>query len=111
DLETKFFNGIVENIQRYKMPLIRLDKRNSREAICLVFEKVNVGGMKLDAFELVTAIYASDEFDLREDWYGPIGKPELGRYGRMFNKSQPRHVLKTVMNTTFLQACTLLHTR
>ena len=52
---------IIDRIQRYKVPIIRLDKNNSREAICLVFEKVNVGGKKLDAFELVTAIYAADE--------------------------------------------------
>lgn len=111
DLESKFFKGIVENIQRYKMPIIRLDKKNTREAICLVFEKVNVGGKKLDAFELVTAIYAASNFDLREDWKGPVAKPALGRSGRMFDKNNPRRVLKDIESTDFLQACTLLHTR
>lgn len=109
DLETRFFKGIVENIQRYKMPIIRLDKKNSREAICLVFEKVNVGGKKLDAFELVTAIYAASSFDLREDWNGAPGKP--GRTGRMIGADSPRRVLKDIGSTDFLQACTLLHTR
>lgn len=109
DLETRFFKGIVENIQRYKMPIIRLDKKNSREAICLVFEKVNVGGKKLDAFELVTAIYAASSFDLREDWNGSPGKP--GRTGRMIGSDTPRRVLKDIGSTDFLQACTLLHTR
>lgn len=111
DLETKFFKGVVENIQRYKMPIIRLDKKNTREAICLVFEKVNVGGKKLDAFELVTAIYAASSFDLREDWHGPLGEPTEGRRGRMFDKNNPRRVLKDIESTDFLQACTLLHTR
>lgn len=111
ELESKFFKGIVENIQRYKMPIIRLDKKNTREAICLVFEKVNVGGKKLDAFELVTAIYAASNFDLREDWKGPVAKPALGRSGRMFDKNNPRRVLKDIESTDFLQACTLLHTR
>jgi len=111
DLETMFFKGIVENIQRYKMPIIRLDKKNTREAICLVFEKVNVGGKKLDAFELVTAIYAASNFDLREDWSGGSGRPELGRRGRMFDKENPRRVLRDIESTDFLQACTLLHTR
>jgi hypothetical protein len=110
-LETDFFKGIVENIQRYKMPIIRLDKKNSREAICLVFEKVNVGGKKLDPFELVTAIYAASSFDLREDWNGTPGHPEKGRKGRMFDKENPRRVLKNIESTDFLQACTLLHTR
>jgi hypothetical protein len=111
DLETKFFKGIVENIQRYKMPIIRLDKKNTREAICLVFEKVNVGGKKLDAFELVTAIYAGASYDLREDWMGSVVKKTVGRSGRMFNKENPRRVLKDIESTDFLQACTLLHTR
>jgi hypothetical protein len=110
-LETDFFKGIVENIQRYKMPIIRLDKKNSREAICLVFEKVNVGGKKLDPFELVTAIYAASSFDLREDWNGTPGHPEKGRKGRMFDKENPRRVLRNIESTDFLQACTLLHTR
>ena len=44
DLDREFVRGIVESIERYKMPIIRLDKSNSREAICLVFEKVNAGG-------------------------------------------------------------------
>jgi hypothetical protein len=111
EIERQFFNGIVEQIQRYEMPIIRLDEKNSREAICLVFEKVNVGGKKLDAFELVTAIYAADRFDLREDWQGPNRKPSKGRKGRMVGKDNPRHVLKKIASTDFLQACTLLHTR
>jgi hypothetical protein len=67
ETEQKFFKGVVETIQRYKMPIIRLDRKNSREAICLVFEKVNVGGKKLDAFELVTAIYAAYHHRLAKD--------------------------------------------
>ncbi|MEI6233683.1 MAG: DUF262 domain-containing protein [Planctomycetota bacterium] len=111
DIESKFFKGIVENIQRYKMPIIRLDKKNSREAICLVFEKVNVGGKKLDAFELVTAIYAASNFDLREDWKGTVGNPSKGRIHRMIGTDSPRRVLKHIQSTDFLQACALLHTR
>lgn len=111
DLEQKFFKGVVENFQRYKMPIIRLDRKNSREAICLVFEKVNVGGKKLDAFELVTAIYAASNFNLRDDWNGTSGKPNSGRSSRMIGADNPRRVLKNVESTDFLQACTLLHTR
>lgn len=111
EIEQKFFKGVVETIQRYKMPIIRLDKKNTREAICLVFEKVNVGGKKLDAFELVTAIYAASNFDLREDWSGPAGKLGHGRSGRMYDSNNPRRVLKGIESTDFLQACTLLHTR
>lgn len=105
-----FDRKLVDRFERYKMPIIRLDKTNSREAICLVFEKVNVGGKKLDAFELVTAIYAADEFDLREDWDGnTAGK--RGRKSAIIGHPNRRDVLSELASTDFLQSCTLLHTR
>jgi hypothetical protein len=111
DLERDFDLQVLERIQRYKMPIIRLDRKNSREAICLVFEKVNVGGKKLDAFELLTAIYAADEFDLREAWNGNGTKAKRSLKDRLVGQDHPRQVLKTVESTDYLQACTLLHTR
>lgn len=111
ELDRDFYRGAVEAIERYKMPIIRLDRENSREAICLVFEKVNVGGKKLDAFELVTAIYAADRFDLREDWLGSQDSGNLGRRARMIGAPNRRDVLTEIASTDFLQACTLLHTR
>ena len=111
EIDKAFVKGVVEKIERYKMPIIRLDRTNSREAICLVFEKVNVGGKKLDAFELVTAIYAADAFDLREDWSGIPKPPKPGRRAKMIGFPHHRDVLTKVARTDFLQACTLLHTR
>lgn len=112
NLESRFYTAIVERVERYQMPIIRLGRDNSREAICLVFEKVNVGGKKLDAFELVTAIYAADNFDLREDWNGKSRPAAPGRRARMMQNDVARHdVLAEIASTDFLQACTLLHTR
>ena len=111
DLERDFNRGVIDKIARYKMPLIRLDRANGRGAICLVFEKVNVGGKKLDAFELLTAIFAASNFDLRRDWNGPADKSGFGRKGRIVGSPNPRDVLTQVASTDFLQACTLLHTR
>ena len=111
DLDRSFVRTVIDRIQDYKMPIICLDRGNSREAICLVFEKVNVGGKKLDAFELVTAIYASDNFDLREDWAGTTKPPTAGRRARMIGSPNRRDVLAEIASTDFLQACTLLHTR
>ena len=45
-----------------------LDKSTSKEAVCQVFENVNTGGVSLTVFELVTAICAMDDFELRKDW-------------------------------------------
>lgn len=111
DLDRAFFRGVIDSIESYEMPIIRLGRENSREAICLVFEKVNVGGKKLDAFELVTAIYAADRFDLREDWLGSRDSDNIGRRARMIKSPNRRDVLSEIASTDFLQACTLLHTR
>jgi hypothetical protein len=109
ELEKQLKQTVLKRIQKYEMPIIKLTKDNGREAVCTIFEKVNVGGVKLDAFELVTAIYAGDEFDLRRDWSGT--PDEHGRLGRI-RKSTPEHgVHSDLKSLEFLQACTVLHTR
>lgn len=63
-----FRKEIIEIMTGYKLPVIRLDKSTPRDAVCKVFENVNTGGVALTVFELVTATFATYEFDLREDW-------------------------------------------
>ena len=48
--------------------MIRLTKDTSKEAVCTVFEKVNTGGVPLNAFELLTATFASANSALKDDW-------------------------------------------
>ena len=64
----KFRTLVLETIIGYKLPVITLDKETPREAVCKVFENVNTGGVPLTVFELVTATFATYNFDLREDW-------------------------------------------
>jgi hypothetical protein len=110
EVATRLNNEILDPFKRYEMPIIRLKKENSRDAICTVFEKVNVGGKKLDAFELVTAIYAGDDFDLRDDWESSdVTKP--GRRARMLGVRGRCEVLTSIGAVDFLRACTLIHTR
>ena len=54
-----FKKEVLENFKMYRVPVIALDRSTSKEAVCVVFEKVNTGGKPLDAFELVTALYAA----------------------------------------------------
>ncbi|WP_179295056.1 DUF262 domain-containing protein [Mesorhizobium sp. WSM3868] len=108
ETDQALFRNIIRPIHRYEMPVIRLAKSNSREAICTIFEKVNTGGKKLDAFELLTAIYAGEEFNLRSDWLG-TGK-ETGRLDRLRGHDKRRDVYAHVASTDFLQACTALST-
>ena len=109
-ISTQFEQEIFDKISRYKMPIIRLDKSNERSAVCVIFEKVNVGGKKLDAFELLTAIFAAAKFDLRHDWLGNPQTKEPGRLKRIQGIEARRDVFINLASTDFLQACTVLHT-
>ncbi|MFR9545621.1 MAG: DUF262 domain-containing protein [Rikenellaceae bacterium] len=68
DMLMKFNSTILEQIRSYKLPVISLTKETPKEAVCQIFENVNTGGVPLTVFELVTAMFAADEFNLREDW-------------------------------------------
>lgn len=65
---TDFGAKITMVIMQYKMPVIGLEKDTPKEAVCQVFENVNTGGVSLTVFELVTAVFAMDDFELRKDW-------------------------------------------
>ena len=58
----------LHKILTYKIPIIKLDRDTTKEAVCQIFENVNTGGVALTVFELVTAIYAADNYQLREKW-------------------------------------------
>ena len=111
DWRWDFGRGVITRITSYKIPVIKLHKENSREAICLIFEKVNMGGQPLDTFELLTAMYSAEYFDLRQDWSGPLDKSEPGRRDRILGSPNRIDVLSGVAKTDFLQACALLYTR
>ncbi len=68
DTFKRFKSEVIDTITGYKLPVITLDKSTPREAVCKVFENVNTGGVALTVFELVTASYATQEFNLRDDW-------------------------------------------
>lgn len=108
-----FKREVLENFKKYRVPVIALDRETSKEAVCVVFEKVNTGGKPLDAFELVTAMYAADGHELRKDWYGD--ENEKGRHRRFSDTLRPADsdagILYGVGNTDFLQAISLFHTR
>ena len=107
ELYFEFQNKILSSFRQYNIPVIQLKKETSKEAVCLVFEKVNTGGVSLDVFELVTASYAADDYNLRDDWFGKKGKDEDASRQKRLVKHD---VLKGVGATQFLQAVTLIHT-
>ena len=59
---------MISPFVQYRVPTIELTRATPKEAVCQVFEKVNTGGVSLTVFELLTATYAADNFNLRDDW-------------------------------------------
>lgn len=110
---SSFKEKVLDNFAKYQVPVIALGPDTSKEAVCVVFEKVNTGGKPLDAFELVTAMYAAAGHELRRDWYGKEG--ETGRQHRLAAAMRPAGedvgIVAGVSNTDFLQAISLFYTR
>jgi hypothetical protein len=94
-----FYEMFIERFKQFQIPIIILRKETPKEAVCQVFEKVNTGGVSLTVFELLTATFAADEFNLRDDW------------NRRKKILKEKGVLGKIENTDFLQAVSLLSTR
>lgn len=101
DKYKRFKKEVLDTITAYKLPVITLDKSTPREAVCKVFENVNTGGVPLTVFELVTAMFATYEFDLRKDW--ETCKSIIWGKGEPLNTD----VMYGVDETSFLTAVTL----
>lgn len=108
DTGKKFLTDVLQPMLGYQIPAIELDKSTTKSAVATVFEKVNRGGLELNVFELLTAMFAGDaayfaehdtDFRLNDDWQET--EKELHKHP----------VLSGVANTDFLQAITLLASR
>ncbi|GAA0926813.1 GmrSD restriction endonuclease domain-containing protein [Pseudonocardia zijingensis] len=94
-----FHEAVIAPFLQYRVPTIELTRETPKEAVCQVFEKVNTGGVSLTVFELLTATYAADNFNLRDDW--EKRKAAFGAFS----------LLDEFPETDFLQVVTLLATR
>jgi hypothetical protein len=102
----EFRRQVLVPFRAYQLPVILLKKETSKEAVCLVFEKVNTGGVSLSVFELITASYAADGFNLRDDWFGSKVRQVASRRERL--EQDP--LLAGTEATEFLQALSLIYT-
>jgi len=91
----EFESQIIHRFQHYRVPTIELLRETPKEAVCQVFEKVNTGGVSLTVFELTTATFAADNYNLRDDW--------KERYNRLSNYNP----LQDIDATDFLTSLTL----
>jgi hypothetical protein len=104
---TDFESTVLQSIDKYKVPIIRLTKDTPKEAVSTVFENVNTRGVQLTVFELLTASYAGDpdyilehgdDFRLPEEWVAL--KERLAKYD----------VVREIDDTDFLRAVCLVST-
>ena len=95
-LFNEFEREVIKRFEQYQVPVIKLGKETPKEAVCLVFERVNTGGVALTVFELLTASFAADDFQLRDDW------------NARENRLKTQHpVLRNLQSDDFLQAISL----
>ncbi len=99
-LFNEFEREVIKRFEQYQVPVIELKKETPKEAVCLVFERVNTGGVALNVFELLTASFAAaDDFQLRDDW------------NEREQRLKGQHpVLRGLQSDDFLQAISLLVT-
>ncbi len=93
----EFCDKVLKGITTYKIPVITLTKDTAKEAVCQIFENVNTGGVKLNVFELITASFAADEYDIRKDWDAIASK-----------FTSHCDILRAIGSTNFLTAMALL---
>ncbi len=102
DSYKQFRAEVLNIVTGYSLPVITLDNRTPKDAVCKVFENVNTGGVSLTVFELVTASFAADDFDLRKDWR------EVVRPAIHGDKEQlATDIMQAVDEKAFLTAVTL----
>ena len=99
-LYDEFERAVIKRFEQYQVPVIELKKETPKEAVCLVFERVNRGGVALTVFELLTATFAADNFQLRDDWNARERRLKTGY-----------PVLRNLQSTDYLQAISLLVTQ
>lgn len=108
ELGKRFHEQFIKPATTYDIPAILLDEKTDKAAVATVFEKVNIGGLPLNVFELLTAVFAGDA-----DYYEQTGEDfRLNDDWREIQQGWSQHrVLSRVENTDFLQAITMLTTR
>jgi len=71
DLKQKLLTiqeGVIQNIEGYKFPVVLLSDKTPVDAVCTIFETLNRTGVKLSVFDLLTARFWPEQVKLRDMW-------------------------------------------
>lgn len=96
----QFINLVVRGLPAYDVPVIRVDRETTQAGVGQIFAHANSAGVQMDVFELLTAVFATQDPDFRlaEHWAGV--EKQLRAYP----------VLESVGRVEFLRALSLLLT-
>ena len=93
-----FKKAVISPFTSCKIPVLALPQETPKLAVCQVFENVNTGGVQLTVFDLLTAMYAADDFNLRDAWEDRV------------KEFREHPLLEGLPSTNFLQIVSLLAT-
>ncbi|MGP6173358.1 GmrSD restriction endonuclease domain-containing protein [Corynebacterium sp. A21] len=95
-----FYNQLLRPLAGYSVPIIRLARETAQAGIGSIFAQANSAGLQMDVFELLTAVFASEDpdYELNRQW----------RRTRALLREYP--VLDSIGRTEFLTAISLLVT-
>ncbi|QGU07173.1 hypothetical protein COCCU_06145 [Corynebacterium occultum] len=95
-----FYNDLLRPLSGYSVPIIRVARETAQGGVGSIFAQANSSGLQMDVFELLTAVFASEDpdFKLNEQWRGT--RAHLREYP----------VLDGIGRTEFLTAVSLLVT-
>lgn len=93
-----FYTRIVRPLGSYSVPMIRLARETAQSGIGSIFAQANSAGLQMDVFELLTAVFASEDpdFRLNEHWR------------KVANSLRQEPVLDGIGRTEFLTGVSLL---
>ncbi|NLF91460.1 MAG: DUF262 domain-containing protein [Corynebacterium marinum] len=96
----RFYDRVVKPLAAYDIPMIRLARETAQTGIGSIFAQANSAGLQMDVFELLTAVFATEDpdFSMAGDWEETVR--DLRRYP----------VLDRIDRTDFLTAVSLLVT-
>ncbi|WP_432146412.1 GmrSD restriction endonuclease domain-containing protein [Streptomyces sp. bgisy084] len=113
---SEFQQHVLNHVQQFQVPMIKLPASTTMDAVCAVFERVNTGGVSLNVFELLTATYAGNQEHVAEhgDYYRlPVEweqiKKDLTSSYPVFGRMEAG-VEDGLSSSDFLQAVALVRT-
>ncbi|MEU7239040.1 DUF262 domain-containing protein [Streptomyces sparsogenes] len=113
---SEFQQHVLNHVQQFQVPMIKLPASTTMDAVCAVFERVNTGGVSLNVFELLTATYAGNQEHMAEygDYYRlPVEweqiKKDLTASYPVFGRMEAG-VEDGLSSSDFLQAVALVRT-